>query len=61
MNIPFQKIIILDLGLVHIHIWGLMVALGLLAGLLVTLKLAKKYKFQRCMCTTFFSYYSRLR
>ncbi|MBU1993046.1 prolipoprotein diacylglyceryl transferase [Patescibacteria group bacterium] len=44
MNIPFQKIIILDLGLVHIHIWGLMVALGLLAGLLVTLKLAKKYK-----------------
>lgn len=42
MNLPFQKITVIDLGLVQIHVWGLMVALGMLAGLLVILHEAKK-------------------
>jgi phosphatidylglycerol---prolipoprotein diacylglyceryl transferase len=44
MNIPFQKITAIDFGMFQIHVWGLMVALGMLAGLLITLKEAKKKK-----------------
>lgn len=44
MNIPFQKITVIDLGLAQIHVWGLMVALGMLAGLLVMLRESKRYE-----------------
>src|SRR4030042_6951763 len=41
---PFTKLTVISIGPVNIQIWGLLVALGMLAGLLFTLHEAKKKK-----------------
>ena len=40
----FEKLTVISIGPVHIQVWGLLVALGMLAGLLFTLHEAKKKK-----------------
>lgn len=42
MPLPFEKIVSIPIGPLHIQVWGLMVAMGMLVGLWIALKEAKR-------------------